>query len=79
MDKTRVGTSFSKYEQQDESLTSTALTSRILDNLNVLKCRLDPDLVNNSRLYHEEKSGFGFNESKPFVLKFVEQKNKLFR
>ncbi|CAH8528545.1 unnamed protein product [Schistosoma bovis] len=79
MDKTRLETSLSKYEQHDESLTSMALTSRILDNLNVLKCKLDPDLVNNSRLYHDEKSGFGFNESKPFVLKFVEQKNKLFR
>uniref|UniRef100_A0A094ZWV2 Uncharacterized protein n=1 Tax=Schistosoma haematobium TaxID=6185 RepID=A0A094ZWV2_SCHHA len=79
MDKTRVGTSFSKYEQHDEILTSTALTSRILDNLNVLKCKLDPDLVNNSRLCHDEKSDFGFNESKPFLLKFVEQKNKLFR
>lgn len=79
MDKTRLETSLSKYEQHDESLTSMALTSRILDNLNVLKCKLDPDLVNNSRLYHDEKSDFGFNKSKPFVLKFVEQKNKLFR
>ncbi|CAH8526731.1 unnamed protein product [Schistosoma margrebowiei] len=79
MDETRVRTSLSKYEQQDESLTSTALTSRILDNLNVLKCKLDHDLVNNSRLYHDEKNDFGFNKSKPFVLKFVEQKNKLFR
>ncbi|CAI2727488.1 unnamed protein product [Schistosoma spindalis] len=79
MDKTRVGTSLSKYKQSNEDLTSTALTCRIQDNLNVLKCKLNLDLVNNDRLYHDEKVDFGSNDSKPFVLKFIEQKNKLCR
>uniref|UniRef100_A0A5K4FDR2 TPR_REGION domain-containing protein n=1 Tax=Schistosoma mansoni TaxID=6183 RepID=A0A5K4FDR2_SCHMA len=79
MDETQVGTFPSKSKQHNDNLTSTVLTHRIQANLNVLKCKLGLDLVNKSRLYQDKKDDFAFNESKPFVLKFIEQKNKLFR
>ncbi|CAH8489182.1 unnamed protein product [Schistosoma turkestanicum] len=84
MDNTQLGASASKSKfHYDNNLKSAILTYRIQDNLNKLKCLTNSHLLNNHRFEDDddddENTDFGLNESKPFILKFIEQKNKLYR